>query len=355
MIRISGLTCFFLVALRLVIGWHFLVEGVHKIQTHQLGRTATNTPWTGEGFFREGIGPAAPYFRDMLGDADQQALARLKPEGDQFPSALAADWQNYLDRFAAFYGLTDDQKAQASTLLADAKGKTLAWLKSGITEVKKTFPSGTVEEKETTPQRIAEYEAKLKEIGEILGTRLPAFNEDVEKAHLRTLKADAAKLRTDLLADLDKQFDALKKSLSGLLTPEQRTKGVLPDTPERTPMYYLDRVTMWTHAVLGACLLLGLFSRLASLGLAVFLLLVNLVAPALPYAPTPPGAIGYYLYVNLYVIEMVALLLLATVPTGRWFGLDALLYYLNPFRGRPAKPRPVAVPDRSPAAARIRR
>jgi hypothetical protein len=32
MARISGLGCFFLVALRLVIGWHFAVEGVWKIR-----------------------------------------------------------------------------------------------------------------------------------------------------------------------------------------------------------------------------------------------------------------------------------------------------------------------------------
>jgi uncharacterized membrane protein YphA (DoxX/SURF4 family) len=335
MTRISGLTCFFLVTLRLAIGWHFLVEGVHKIQSHQIGKTATNTPWTSEGFFREGIGPAAPYFHQLLGDPDEQALARLKPQNGPFPPGLAADWRSYLDRFAAFYGLSDDQKTKATTLLADAKGKTLTWLKSGISEVKKTFPSGAVEAKETTAQRVAEYEAKLREIGDDLEKKLPAFGEDVEKQRLRALKADAAKLRTELLADLAKQSEAFKSSLDNVLTPEQHSKGALPDAEEHTPIYYLDRATMWTHTILGGCLLLGLFTRLASFGLAVFLLLVTLVAPALPYAPTPPGAIGFYLYVNLYVIEMIALLLLATVPTGRWFGLDALVYYLNPFRRRP--------------------
>ena len=55
-------------------------------------KTATNTPWTSAGFFAEGIGPAAPWFRSMLGDPDQQALNRLKPENDQLPSAVAAEW-----------------------------------------------------------------------------------------------------------------------------------------------------------------------------------------------------------------------------------------------------------------------
>src|SRR5205823_819744 len=123
-------------------------------------------------------------------------------------------------------------------------------------------------------------------------------------------------------------------------------KGEFRYEPPLKPIDYLDRLTMWSHAILGGCLLLGLFTRAASLGLAVFLLLVTLVAPALPYAPAPPGAIGHYLYVNLYVIEMIALLLLATVPTGRWFGLDGLVSHLNPFRRRPAA---------LPAAPRMRR
>jgi len=353
MTRISGLTCLLLIVLRMAIGWHFLVEGVHKIQTHQLGKTAINTPWTGAGFFQEGIGPAAPYFRDLLGDPDRQALAKLKPEGDQFPAALAAEWQHYVDRFAAYYGLTDDQRAKAAQLLADAKAKTLTWLKTGATEVKKVFPTGTVDEKETTPQRVADYEAKLKEIDDAIHRRLPAFNEDVEKVHLRTLKTDATKLRTELLADLDKQSVGLKKALNELLTPDQWKQGTMPEEVERTPLYYVDQITMWTHTALGACLLVGLFTRAASLGLALFLLLVTLVAPALPYAPAPPGAIGHYLFVNLYVIEMIALLMLATVPTGRWFGLDALLHQLNPFRRRPVAVAPA--PPHRPAVPRPRR
>ncbi len=349
MTRISGLTCFVLVLLRLTIGWHFLVEAGHKFHTHWLGKTATNTPWTGEGFFREGIGPAAPLFRNLVGDPDKQALAMLKPEGDQLPPALNAAWDDYLNHFSDYYGLDADQKAKAATILADAKGKALAWLKSGLTEIKKEFPSGTVEVKETTAQRVAEYEAKLKEIDEVYSRKLPAFNQDVEQTRLRTLKADATRMRTSLLADLDAQFEPAKKALASLLTPEQSKKGTLPPSKDLKPIDYLDRLTMWTHLVLGACLLFGLFTRAASLGLAFFLLCVTLVSPALPYAPTPPGAIGHYLYVNLYVIEMVALLLLATVPTGRWFGLDALLHYLNPFR-----PRPLA-PAYEPAGPRLRR
>ena len=44
MTRINGWACFFLVSLRLAIGWHFFIEGLHKIHTHQIGKTATSKP-----------------------------------------------------------------------------------------------------------------------------------------------------------------------------------------------------------------------------------------------------------------------------------------------------------------------
>jgi hypothetical protein len=92
-----------------------------------------------------------------------------------------------------------------------------------------------------------------------------------------------------------------------------------------------------------------LFTRLASLLLALFLLSVTLIAPALPFAPVAPGAVGHYLYVNLYTIEMVALLALAALPTGRWFGIDAVW---SVFR-RTRKPAPaVRMPEYAGPAIR---
>ncbi len=339
MIRITGLACFFLVALRLAIGWHFLAEGVHKIYTHHEGRTSWNTPWTGEAFFREGIGPAAPFARHALHLDDDAALARLKAEDHRLPDPVNAEWDDDFARFAAHYNLTEEQKVEAAAKLAEAKQKTANWLAGDVpTEVKKVVAWGTETVQETVPMRLAEYEAKAKEAADALARRLPAFNRDVEKARLRTLKADASRILTDLLNDLGARTADMKKSIGEVLTAEQRAQGPVPESPARKPIEWLDQATMWGHTILGACLLLGLFSRLSSFLLALFLVGVNLIAPALPYAPAPPGAVGFYIYVNLYVIELIALLALASMPTGRWFGVDALLYFFThgPRRVRPA-------------------
>ncbi len=346
MTRINGLACFFLIALRLAIGWHFLVEGVHKIESHRTGKTSTNTPWTGAGFFRDGTGPAAPLARHYLHLDDADALARLKADNHILPAPVNAEWDDYFSRFVVHYGLRDDQKRDAALRLNDAKKKTADWLSGAVpTEVKKVVAWGTETVPQTVPERLAEYKSKANEAGDSLARRLLAFNADVEKAHLRTLKVDASRILNDLLNDLDARTAEMKTSVAEVLTGEQRAKGPVPDSAVHSPIEWLDTATMWGHAVLGGCLLLGLFSRLASFLLAMFLLSVTLIAPALPYAPTPPGAIGFYLYVNLYVIEMIALLALTFMPTGRWFGLDAMLYYLTHGPAR-ARPRVVDPPPR---------
>src|SRR5438034_11678049 len=81
-------TRFFLVLLRLAIGWHFLIEGIDKVK---------NPSWTSEAYLREAIGPLAPQFRALAGDTLKDRLA--VDAGGQFPEALGRDWDSYLDAF----------------------------------------------------------------------------------------------------------------------------------------------------------------------------------------------------------------------------------------------------------------
>ncbi|MEP0844190.1 MAG: DoxX family protein [Phycisphaerae bacterium] len=115
-------------------------------------------------------------------------------------------------------------------------------------------------------------------------------------------------------------------------------------TPKQTLTYYPDMAMMVGLTVIGACLILGLFTRLASLGGAVMLLMFYLAMPPFPGAHVPESAAeGHYLFVNKNLIEMLALLMIATSRVGRWFGLDALIHALFG--------RNVAVPAEAPVAA----
>jgi len=96
--------------------------------------------------------------------------------------------------------------------------------------------------------------------------------------------------------------------------------------------------------LVGACLILGLFTRLNCLGGALLLLSFYLAVPPLPGVAEAFRAEGYP-YVNKNIVEMLALLTLMTTRSGRWAGVDALLYYLNPFRRKLPEPR-LVVPGR---------
>ena len=101
--------------------------------------------------------------------------------------------------------------------------------------------------------------------------------------------------------------------------------GKAPAAPAR-PIEDADTMAMWTITIVGACLLLGFFTPIACLVGAAFLVLTYLTHPPFPWYPLPPNTEGNPLFINKNVIECVALLVIASFPTGRWMGLDALLW-----------------------------
>jgi len=58
---------------------------------------------------------------------------------------------------------------------------------------------------------------------------------------------------------------------------------------------------------------------------AAFLGLIYLANPAPPLGAGNPADPGHYMLVNKELVECLAALVLATIPTGRWLGLDALI------------------------------
>jgi uncharacterized membrane protein YphA (DoxX/SURF4 family) len=517
----NGLTRFFLVLLRLAIGWHFVVEGVEKIHSVQVGPTETSRPWTSEPYLREASGPLAGTFRSQFGDPDEAALDRLtllppdeqKPAAGRLSPALSRDWDAYVDRFCDYYHLDEAQRTLARAKLDESKANAVQWLlgQRGSQEVKKSFPSGTVEVKETPAQRIEEYRAKLRQLRDAESKEMPAFERDVWKQKLRSVKADVARMRTSLLNDVN---TILKEPLRGVLNEEQRKLSPLPDAPQPhwwqwargdwitafvvwgtlaaglvlllslfgeigsnhgreyarlswsgwtlcvviavvavagvsaflgyiirrgeawswtkrlnwllvwaaatiaaallvslvtrllcesrrgvawswrrwllawvgvlvgaglclgllkysmlrwedlppflqriagglglehysmlhwadwIPQEWLDWLVTFGLTAVGVCLLLGLLTRSACVGGALLLLMFYLTMPALPWVPDSPRSEGHYLFINKNLIEMLALLTLATTASGRWAGLDGVLRLLNPVRWfvRPVQP-----------------
>jgi uncharacterized membrane protein YphA (DoxX/SURF4 family) len=343
----NSLTRVFLVLLRLAIGWHFFFEGVEKLNSLATGPTTTNRPFTSADYLGESTGPLAKFFRDKARESDEAILDKLTvtplpagqdaaqtPPRTRMSPALRKEWDEDFERLAEHYQLDPQQRALAQTRFEQGKDNMVNWLLTAKSKIKITFPTGIVEVEETIPQRIEDYRNKLKQIREMESNVPEAFGKDVLKEKLRAAKAEAKSMRTELLADLDKQKEATLAGLQEVLTPEQKSRAVASTTPtSRTRT--IDLVTSWALTTIGACLLLGLFTRLACMGGASFLLLLYLSMPPFPWLPEPPRAPeGHYLFVSKNLIEMIALLVLATTASGRWAGLDGLLQFLNPWRRR---------------------
>jgi uncharacterized membrane protein YphA (DoxX/SURF4 family) len=348
----NNLTRVFLVLLRLAIGWHFFFEGVEKIRSVHVGPTMTNRPWSSQPYLRESTGPLAQYFRNIAGDPDLEALevlsvqplgpdqdpARIPPKSRISP-ALDKAWNEYLDRFRKEHELSEEQQKLAQSRLDQAKDRAVRWLlgQTGERDTQKSFgASATITVKETPQERVNSYRKKVRELEDALNRKLPAFGLDVEKQKLSALKADISRMRTELLADLERP---MQDSLNSVLADAQMRQG--PDqlrseleSKQWSRLDWVDFTTRYGLTIVGACLLLGFFTRTACVAGAGFLLMFYLAMPALPWLPESPRAEGHYLFINKNIIEMLALLALATTRSGRWAGLDGLLYVLAPWRWR---------------------
>jgi thiosulfate dehydrogenase (quinone) large subunit len=112
-------------------------------------------------------------------------------------------------------------------------------------------------------------------------------------------------------------------------------RGVAAD-PDR--LANADLVTMWGLTLVGLCLMLGLFTRAASVAGMVFLLLFYFATPPfVGYFYSIPAE-GSYLIVNKNLVELCALVVILVTGSGRFAGLDRILHaaFARPAGGRRA-------------------
>lgn len=359
------LTLLFLVLLRLAIGWHFMFEGIQKLRTINRGPSEISKPWTCEPFFREGTGPFAKLVRWQIGDLDDLAVARMSvkpiPPGEdesryqpykRLPDRLNAEWDQWLGSYARHYALDPAQLERAKAALTQEKDQTvlwftvqpgsIAWALSGLwtdferTPFKRSYPGGAYDVNISVSERVDEYREKLAEYRGTRGDKPYSMGKDVDEKKRAGLRSEAMALRSELEGMLAKRTEQMKSAVvaAAELTDEQKTRGPLPDAPKHWLIRFFDTTTPWLLVVVGAGLLLGLFSRLSALGGASFLLMAILTWPSLPWLAAPPQIEGNYLVVSKNVIELLALLMLACIPSGRWFGVDALIHAVNPWRNK---------------------
>jgi uncharacterized membrane protein YphA (DoxX/SURF4 family) len=279
--RISWLAAITVALLRVGIGVHFLSEGLTKL--------ADPKPFSG-GFFANAKGPLAPYYKALVWDAD--GFYRL----DQ--KTTLAEWDDFRNRIVGHYGFDDQQKKKADATLKAYEGRLKQFLSAKADDINEYWD--WVKRQEDNAKDPTRQLASL-------------------QTHDARIASEARKLRGQLLPVVDGLYKDLENSLNDIATQEQWEKhGRLAiSKPGRSPVdtETMDMVVPWFDTVIGACLILGLFTRPAALLGAAFLAMI-----CTSQWPLSAGAAPI---VN-QAIEMLALLALAGIGAGRFFGLDFL-------------------------------
>jgi uncharacterized membrane protein YphA (DoxX/SURF4 family) len=394
--KVSRLACVFLVALRLAIGWHLLYEGLWKLNTQQgpTPWTAEGYLKNATGPFRDYFrnltgdpndlhwldyewmsakwdGWAARFVAHYPGASEAQGkrpsvanqLDRLMNGPEEFTVPLEALPPGVdLSKWKAIRF-----DAEKKRLIVDGKLHLLPSERDDILAlvIEDTSPAAekfrkAVNDVYTNQSKLAYKErlaALLRGDPERVGILQKSGNEIIEErmgdvAHYQALierydanlaKAKTAyqwdhlgrqwgeiqQLRKQLIGPVQALEAELKTAATELLSEEQLAAGPVPEP--MTAIRSINLQTMWGLTIIGGLLVAGLFTRLAAVAGAGLLSMFYLAAPPWPGTPPEVGIEHNYI-VNKVLIEVIALLAFASLPTGRWFGVDALFAAL--FRRR---------------------
>jgi len=284
-----------LVMLRISVGWHFYTEGVDKQNTDG---------WTATPFFANARGPLAPTFRQLVWDHD--GAFRLNQDRMQYYLAL------YREQVASHFGFDEDQKARAQLNYSEAVAQydwvldqnaaDLEQYQLGRERVQNLLSGSS--DGDAIEKRTRDGVASL---GGQRETIIREWNEKAAPAY--------AQIET-----LWKSYAAVQNAVA---TDEQMQQhGPYPLLKPRTGVVdtsVIDRIVPWFDTAIGLCLLVGLFTPLAGLAAAGFLISVFL-------SQLPPASGPNSTYFQL--AEGMACLVLAATGAGRFAGVDYFFHLI---------------------------
>jgi len=284
-----------LVLLRITVGWHILYEGLWKYEQDN---------FTADNFLSRASGPLADLYQDKI------------VKDFEWRKALNKDWNleeldRYYNRFLSQVQLDDAGRNLAERALAARKQNVAQTLDNA--------------ENNKLLQEYFKQWDQLREKRDLINSGKSDTSFDRERLWeaQQELRAEAR----PYLAPLEAQHDGLREDLMRTLPPDQRDRKIRPQWGEIVKDN--DLLVTYLNIAIGACLILGLFSRLAALGGGLFLAIIVAATWQWPGYYNPPlhPAQGHALFVTKEFVEMMACFALAAIPTGRWGGLDFFIHY----------------------------
>ena len=275
-----------LVLLRVTIGWHFHAEGLAKYRQGD---------WDAAPFFANAKGPFAEHYHELVWDHDGKI--RRDPEYTKW-------WlEGYANRAAEYFTFSDAERAAANESLEQLLASLELILEDN---------AGDLEEYELGLKRIEDLRAQQDRMGvESLAGQIDTVKSEND-----------AKLKP-VLSEIDQLWTAFEDQINSLAAANQRAESPRYQLKKpRSAMVdtsVMNDIVPYFDMAIGWCLLLGLFTPVASLLAAGFLGSVFL--SQFPPEPGPLGTMNQ-------LIECMACLVLAGTGAGRFAGLDFFLHML---------------------------
>lgn len=291
---VSGLTKFLLVVLRVAIGWHLCYEGLTKIDSHLTGKS----PFSSEMYLRNSTGPMRGFFRGLVDD--------FWGTDAMNPAVQSERWRKGVLRACELFDFDENRRRELLEKVDDLTQQATGYFES--IDVKK---------------KIADYEQRVQAWMARDEQPMTEFGWEEHRKAQRELDA----LRRELTTPTESWSAELEEAISSAMQdqPPGRLARIRHWWAGSSRREKVDFATMGILAVAGGLMIVGLFSRLAALGGAFLLAQFYFSMPPWPGLPPNPVMEGNYFIVNKTLIELIALLVLASAPTGIWGGLDALV------------------------------
>ena len=339
-------------ALRIAVGYHFFKEGTNKLKDG----------FNAYGFLSGAQGPLAPAFKGMLDDNDgttKLCISETEVDGKTTFSvdtkSTIDEWKQFTKDAIEFYGLgsvdlqrelAEERKTLAAQIeearaendtgvnTAELEGKR-ADLEADITQIRLQperldeilenhvdILNGWVEDNRidliafySTENRVNGFARDGKDASEI------GLEVDSLRDQIATIRSDRKKKLLGWTKEMVAMWNSMETKVNTLAVPQQRRATQLdlprPYDPKFGSLSIINMVIPWFDTIVGACLILGLFTRFASLSAGLFLLSVCLTQPF-----WVPGTDPTY----LYWIELTACFVIFATLAGRMAGLDYIIH-----------------------------
>ncbi len=387
--RLSGIAIVFIVLLRLAIGWQLVYEGLWKVDTLSSAKPWTSAGYlrNARGPLREAFRRMTGDPDDLQWLDYDWAAARLDAYKDAFlachrdlddnQKSKLSDLLDGPDRFAVRLAklpsgvklsgpigkvvsydadsgllavdgkkhLLPKEKLELEKLVAGSKDAEAEAFRKAVNQVFRQSSKLSFKERlavllKIDPERAGQVyrdenkqvvesrKGKIDHYKELLARyeqALPRVRQDFERRHLAAQEEEIQKLRAELVNPVKALESEFKQEARKLLNVEQLARAAVPEP--WTPQRRIDDLTIWSLLVLGCLLMIGLFSRIAAVAAAGLILSFYLAVPPWPGVAELIETAGpeHSLFVNKNLIEVIALLGIAAMPTGQWFGIDRLV------------------------------